>query len=711
MKVGRGMGSTDILAVRNLAVSFATPAGKVEAVKDLSFAIAPSKCVAIVGESGSGKSVTARAILGILAKNATIERGTITFSDPATPDAAPRVLTDIDPQSKDYRAIRGGRISMIFQEPMTSLSPLHTIGDQIIEMLELHSDMTGPQRTARAIDMLKLVRFPNPDRALKSYPFELSGGLRQRAMIAMAMICNPALLIADEPTTALDVTVQAQILGLIKDIQGELGMAVLLITHDMGVVANMADDVVVVYRGERMEAGPLQALLDNPQHPYLKSLLAAVPRMGDDPNRRLAGIFDNETGTFDAAEPVSTGADVAQSEPMPNGNGHSDHTRVTGERALSVKDLRKTYQLRGDASWFGSNQENVVVAVDNASFDVYRGECLAIVGESGSGKTTIAKLIMGAVSSDTGSIKLYPHADHLDRFGHDLTAHSDGQGTCIELTVQDERKIKPIRRYLQYIFQDPFGSLNPRMTTYDILREPLNIHGLGTRAERDARVRRMMVDVGLDERFLNRYPHSFSGGQRQRIGIARSLMLEPKIVLCDEPVSALDVSTQAQILNLLKDLQRRLGLTYVFISHDFAVVNYIADRIAVMCRGRIVELAERSALFASPLHPYTRALLSCVPEPDTHRTLDFETILTDLATEPDTWDGPFEVRSGVWPEMVDCGNGHMVRAWDAGAARAMAVQAGYAGKHGARAAGFAGAHGLAATKQGSAAMPDSKVIA
>ncbi|MEL6748442.1 MAG: ABC transporter ATP-binding protein [Pseudomonadota bacterium] len=264
------MGSTDILAVRNLAVSFATPAGKVEAVKDLSFAIAPSKCVAIVGESGSGKSVTARAILGILAKNATIERGTITFSDPATPNAAPRVLTDINPQSKDYRAIRGGRISMIFQEPMTSLSPLHTIGDQIIEMLELHSDMTGPQRTARAIDMLKLVRFPNPDRALKSYPFELSGGLRQRAMIAMAMICNPALLIADEPTTALDVTVQAQILGLIKDIQGELGMAVLLITHDMGVVANMADDVVVVYRGERMEAGPLQALLDNPQHPYLK---------------------------------------------------------------------------------------------------------------------------------------------------------------------------------------------------------------------------------------------------------------------------------------------------------------------------------------------------------------------------------------------------------------------------------------------------------
>ncbi|MBI1383441.1 MAG: dipeptide ABC transporter ATP-binding protein [Rhizobiales bacterium] len=624
--------ASELLKVENLAVTFAGPTGEVQAVRDVSFRVRPGSCVAIVGESGSGKSVTARAILGILPRSARIVGGRILFADKGY--ATARDLAALAPDSEAYRAVRGGRISMIFQEPMTSLSPLHTVGNQIAEALELHQDLKSGEVEARCLEMLRLVRFPDPDRAFRSYPFELSGGLRQRAMIAMALVCGPALLIADEPTTALDVTVQAQILGLIKDLQRDLGMAVLLITHDMGVVANIAEEVVVVYKGEVMEAGTIGDILGDPQHDYLKALLRAVPRIEGGGTMRLQPLreINPEIGKMlGARTEAETAGQHAGAGPL-----------------LEVRGLVKRYTIRNARRGLLRNTDEQHTAVDRVSFSIERGECLGLVGESGCGKTTVSKMILGGISSDEGEIL--------------FRAEDGGQ---VDMARLDDSAMRPYRKRIQYVFQDPFGSLNPRMTTFDILSEPLQIHGIGDKAWRREMVQEAMRLVGLDPRYLNRYPHSFSGGQRQRIGIARALMLRPELVICDEPVSALDVSTQAQVLNLLKDLQERLALTFLFISHDLAVVNYIADRIAVMSRGKLVEVGPREAIFNRPRHPYTRALLGSVPTPDLGRLLDFEAIRDTGLTEPENWPYPFGGEGGSQPSLLDLGGGHMVRAYEA----------------------------------------------
>ena len=623
----------DLVRVNNLGIVFQTPAGPVNAVQDISFRIRQGSCVAIVGESGSGKSVTARALLGILPKSARITQGEMWFNDPSL-ESGPIDLAKIDPACDQYREIRGGQISIIFQEPMTSLSPLHSIGNQISEALELHSDLTGKQAESRCIEMLKLVRFPDPDRSYRSYPFELSGGLRQRAMIAMALVCGPVLLIADEPTTALDVTVQAQILGLIGDLQSDLNMAVLIITHDMGVVANVAEEVVVVHRGEVMESGTVEDVIGNPQHDYLRALMEAVPTIDPDRPKKLNPVHKIEPKFGHLIAP----RDNAKSKPQ-------------GPTTLmEIKELTKTFAVRRDALSFAKkNAGQKLIAVDRVSLNIERGECLALVGESGCGKTTVSKLIMGAMNPDSGQIIFHDH-------------DNDTKTDFVDL---NDRQLVPFRRRIQYIFQDPFGSLNPRMTVYDILSEPLVVHQIGDLAYRQEFVKELMSLVGLDPRYLNRYPHSFSGGQRQRIGIARTLVLRPEFIICDEPVSALDVSTQAQVLNLLKDLQKRLGLTFLFISHDLAVVNYVADRIAVMCRGRLVEVGPRAEIFKSPQHPYTKALLASVPTPDLAHPLDFSAIRGGLMTDPGNWPLPFGADQGGEPSLIDLGGGHLVRAFEA----------------------------------------------
>ncbi len=594
----------------------------VPALVDVSFSVAPGETVALVGESGSGKSVTSQAIMGILPNNAKIRSGEILFDNPETGERVD--IAKLDSESLQMRQIRGGNISIIFQEPMTSLSPVHTIGDQVSEALFLHRDASRQEGLKLTEAMLKHVGFPDPARAMRMYSFELSGGLRQRAMIAMAMITHPSLLIADEPTTALDVTIQARILKLIRELQAELGMALLLITHDLGVVSNMADQVVVMYHGRVMEAGPLRELFSNPQHDYLKALIHAVPRFDLGPGERLVPVREihSETGSLIKQQSVEQVVDSS-----------APHLRVS--------EVSKTYRLhRG--SWLGTESRDLL-AVDRVSMEVERGECFGLVGESGCGKTTLSKIIMRAITPDQGEI-----------------VYHDGS-RAIDVRALDKSELLQFRRKMQFIFQDPYSALNPRMTVFDILREPLVVHALGDMDYQREMTTELMRLVGLDPRFLNRYPHSFSGGQRQRIGIARALALQPDLIICDEPVSALDVSIQAQVLNLLKDLQQELGLTFVFISHNLAVIHYIANRIAVMCAGRIVELAPRDRLFENPVHPYTRALLSAVPHPELSQPLNFETITEGAASDPTRWLFPFTLDDSSRTEFMDLGEGHYVR--------------------------------------------------
>ncbi len=616
-----------LLSVRDLKVDFHIHGGTVEAVRGISFDIYEGATVAIVGESGSGKTVTAQAIMGILPKTASISEGQILLR--ASQGAAGQSvdIARLNPDSGAMRNIRGGRISMIFQEPMVSLSPLHTIGDQVSEALFLHRDVGVKQGMELTAEMLRMVGFPNPGRALRTYPFELSGGLRQRAMIAMALICHPSLLIADEPTTALDVTIQAQILKLILDLQKELGMAVLIITHDLGVVANIAEEVVVMYHGEVMESGGARDIFGNPVHPYLKALLRAVPHFDMKEGERLVPVREvkSEVGAF-----------LAQREPWP---ASADN----GDPHLRISNVSRSFTIR-KSGFFGSGEDARILAVDDVDFAIYPGECFGLVGESGCGKTTLAKILMRAIRPDAGDV-LY-----------------NDRGTMTDVLALDSEELLEFRKKMQFIFQDPFGSLSPRMTVFDILREPLVIHDIGNAESQAQMAQDLMRVVGLDPRFLNRYPHSFSGGQRQRIGIARALALQPDLLICDEPVSALDVSIQAQILNLLKDLQEKLGLTYLFISHNLAVVDYISDRIGVMCRGRLVETAPREVLFRNPVHPYTRALLAAVPFPDLDRRLDFSVVVEVRASEPAAWPEPFTIMEGAHTVMVEIGDGQAVRA-------------------------------------------------
>ena len=638
----------DLLRVEDLTVEFGVHEGVLRAVDKVSFSIPPGGTVALVGESGSGKSVCSQAIMGLLPRTARITTGSILFQDPRI-DRGVVDIARIDRTGPEMRRIRGGQISIIFQEPMTSLSALHTVGDQIGEAVELHGAQPGGplggksgRKLSRAeidaltIDMLRMVGFPDPRRALRTYPFELSGGLRQRAMIAMALVCRPALLIADEPTTALDVTIQAQILRLMKDLQAELGMALLMITHDLGVVANVADDVVVMYRGKVVESGDLRDIFRDPQHPYLKALLHAVPRFDMEPGERLQPIREikGTTGHLLKEKPVSAPTETFNPDAP----------------VLKVRHVTKTFTIRKADTLMeqlmGGGTTRAIRAVNDVSFDVLRGECLGLVGESGCGKTTLSKMLMRGVSADPG------------QGGRVIF---DDWGRKIDVMSLEGTELNRFRTKLQFIFQDPFGSLNPRMTVFDILVEPLVIHKIGDDAYRREMVAELMEMVGLDRRHLSRYPHSFSGGQRQRIGIARALALRPDMVICDEPVSALDVSIQAQILNLLKDLQKQLGLTYLFISHNLAVVDYIADRIAVMCAGRLVELAPAGELFKNPMHPYTRALLSAVPMPDPDARLDLGALMEGKASDPRVWPEPFRDDGQTPLFWTEAEPGHYVR--------------------------------------------------
>jgi peptide/nickel transport system ATP-binding protein len=616
---------TNLLTVRDLQVEFQVHGAAFQAVKGVSFRVRQGSTVALVGESGSGKSVVSQAIMGILPRNGRIAGGEILFNDPANA-GQPINVAQLDRDSDAMRAIRGGRISIIFQEPMTSLSPLHTIGDQVSEALFLHRSAGKAEGLELTKEMLRLVGFADPARALKTYPFELSGGLRQRAMIAMALICHPALLIADEPTTALDVTIQAQILKLIRDLQQELDMAVLIITHDLGVVANVAEEVVVMYHGRVTEHGTLEDIFRDPTHPYLRALLRAVPKFDMKPGERLMPVREikPKTGNLLAAkEPWPPNADAAG--PL-----------------LSVKGLSKTFRIR-QSGFLGSNHQDEITALDDVSLEIARSECLGLVGESGCGKTTFSRLVTRALNADAGEIWF------------------NDRGKRVDVRALTARELIPFRRRLQFIFQDPYGSLNPRMTIFDIVGEPLVIHRIGDHAWRIEMIKELMELVGIDPRFLNRYPHSFSGGQRQRIGIARALALKPDLLICDEPVSALDVSIQAQILNLLKDLKNQLGLTYLFISHNLAVVDYVCDRIAVMCAGRIVEVAPRDALFRQPIHPYTRALLSAVPDPDPNHRLDLTALMEGKASIPSAWPAPFTISGQARAQLLEVDRGHFVR--------------------------------------------------
>ncbi len=616
-----------LLTIEDLRVSFDLPQGRLDAVRGVSFSVPEGGTVALVGESGSGKSVITQAIMGILPRPASIKGGRILFSDPRN-DGKTVDIAQLDRDGDAMRSIRGGRSSIIFQEPLTALSPVHPVGNQSGAALELHRGAAGAEGKEIIEDMLRMVGFPDPQRAIRTYPFELSGGLRQRAVIAMGLICRPSLMIADEPTTALDVTIQAQILKLIGDLQQELGMAMLLITHDLGVVANVAKEVVVLYRGEVMERGGVEDIYRNPHHPYLKALLKAVPRFNMGRDERLVPLreiqHEGPSQLLSAKEPWPEDAD--KSLPL-----------------LSVEGVTKGFTIR-KSGWFSGTSESSVLAVDDVSFAIARGECLGLVGESGCGKTTLSKLILRALTPDSGEITF------------------SNRGKPLNVLELQGQTLVDFRTRIQFVFQDPYGSLNPRMTVFDIISEPLVIHGIGDEASRREMVKELMRVVGLDIRFLNRYPHSFSGGQRQRIGIARALALKPDLLICDEPVSALDVSIQAQILNLLKDLRSELGLTYLFISHNLAVVDYVADRIAVMCRGRLVELAPREALFTSPVHPYTRALLAAVPEPSLDHPLDFSSLMDERASEPFLWPAPFTINRDARPRLVDLGEGHFVRA-------------------------------------------------
>lgn len=623
----------DLLRIEDLRVSFQLATGPFEALKGVGLRILPGKITALVGESGSGKSILGQTILGLQSPAAHVG-GRVLFTEMGG-KAGTKDLLGLPRDGRLIRSIRGRQIGMIFQEPMTSFSALHTIGNQIAEALRIHSTAPPHDQRARCMEMLSLVGFSSPKRVFDMYPFELSGGMRQRAMIAMALICGPSLLIADEPTTALDVTIQAQILTLLRDLQQQFNMAILLITHDLGVVANVADEVVVIYQGRVLESGPVDAIFRRPQHPYLKGLIAAIPHFGMATGERLRPLRDIKIDHDDLLGAISA-----------RHIGVAAQTKDIPEVLLSVKNVSKTFQTRGQAWDLRGSSSKLAPVVNDVSFDIRRGECLGLVGESGCGKTTLSKILMRAVTPDQGSI-----------------IYDDGSGPLDVLAAKGD-SLQQLRTQIQMVYQDPVSSLSPRMTVGSIMSEPLDIHKRGTVQKRRETVEALLRTIGLDGNARHRYPHSFSGGQRQRIGIARALALAPGLIICDEPVSALDVSVQAQILNVLKDLQKDLGLTYLFISHNLAVVDYMADRVAVMWAGRIVEIASRETIMSAPVHPYTRTLLAAVPYPDLDRRLDFASVGANSINASESWSAAFKASDGRSDSMssVDLGGGHFVLA-------------------------------------------------
>ncbi|MDR5882473.1 dipeptide ABC transporter ATP-binding protein [Caballeronia sp. LZ032] len=576
-----------VIDVRDLSVSFRSRARTVEAVRKVSFAVDRGETLAIVGESGSGKSVTSLALMRLVEHGGgRISAGSIDFRR-----RNGQVLDLAKASSATMRGVRGADIAMIFQEPMTSLNPVFTVGDQIAEAIALHQGKSRGESRAEALRLLDLVRIPESKRVFARYPHQLSGGMRQRVMIAMALSCKPALLIADEPTTALDVTIQAQILQLVRGLQDEMNMGVIFITHDMGVVAEVADRVLVMYRGEKVEEADSDQLFHAPQHPYTKALLAAVPTLG-------AMHGTDRPAKFPILEvaPVEAAPDDASALRPSAAVEHETQPAVDQATPpiLRVRDLVTRFPVK--TGLFGRTTA-AVHAVERVSFDLRPGETLALVGESGCGKSTTGRSLLRLVESQSGSIE-FDGRDISKLQGHELQA---------------------LRRNIQFIFQDPFASLNPRLTVGFSVMEPLLVHGVASGREAQARVDWLLDKVGLPPEAAQRYPHEFSGGQRQRIAIARALALNPKVVIADESVSALDVSVRAQIVNLMLDLQRELGVAYLFISHDMAVVERVSHRVAVMYLGQIVEIGPRAAVFEAPRHPYTRKLMSAVPVADPAR--------------------------------------------------------------------------------------------
>ena len=558
-----------VLEIRNLVTEFPTRGGAFRAVDDVSLTVYPGRTLCVVGESGSGKSVTARSVLQIVDHPGRIVSGRILLHRHRTARGTGEEdtidLAALPPRGDRIRAIRGSDVAMIFQEPMSALSPVHTIGNQIVEAIRLHEPMPKKAAWDRAVDLLRQVEIPTPDRAAKRYTFEYSGGMRQRAMIAMAIACNPSVLIADEPTTALDVTIQAEIIDLLRKLQSDTGMGLMFITHDMGVVAEIADEVAVMHTGRVVERGEPLDIFERPREAYTRRLLDAVRRLDSPSDRRLAMRAE----------------------------------RPPARPTLEVRDLVKHFTF---STGFLGRKKETIIGVGGASLTLREGENLGIVGESGSGKTTLGRCIQG-VHRPTGGRVLYTGAG----------------GRTTDLAPLPERQLREAWRDIRMVFQDPFSSLNPRMTVGQIIGEPLLMAGTHSGAALRQRVAELLEVVGLPANAAERYPHAFSGGQRQRIGIARAIAPEPRIIIADEATSALDVSLRIQILDLLLDLQERMGLSFLFISHDIAVIRYFCDRIAVMHRGRIVETGDTEEVCVNPRHPYTRSLLSAVPVPDPRR--------------------------------------------------------------------------------------------
>jgi peptide/nickel transport system ATP-binding protein len=591
------MAPAPLLSVDGLSLCFGVPGMARDVVSGVSFSLAPGRTLALVGESGSGKTLTAKALMGLLPRGARVSGGRALFRR----GGAEHDLLSLPPA--EMRRLRGATVSMVFQEPMSALSPLHRVGRQVREVLEVHGGAAAGGLDARVLEVLAEVGFPDPERAVRSYPFELSGGLRQRAMIAMAMIGEPALVIADEPTTALDVTTQATVLDLLRRLSRSHDLAVILITHDLGVVANLADEVVVLNRGRVMEAGGCRAVLEAPGHAYTRALVSAAPKV------------PAELGTCAPAR--------------------------AEDAILDVAALSKTYP--GRARGFGPPPPPVHALAD-VSLRLGRGRTLAVVGESGSGKSTVAKLVLRAEAPDPGAVMRFRPRG----------------GEAQDIAELSGEALKAYRRCAQMVFQDPFAALSPRMSIQDILTEPLAIHGIGTARERRERAAHLMERVGLLAGHLARFPFAFSGGQRQRIAIARALALEPELLICDEPTSALDVSVQAEVLEMLESLKAEYGLSMMFISHDLAVVSRVADRILVMRRGRVVEAGDCRAIFDEPRHPYTRALIAASPTPDPGRRLDLKLVAAG-AGEPEEWPAPYGYSEGQAPGMVEIAPGHVVR--------------------------------------------------
>ncbi len=599
--------TTPVIDIENLHTNFYTEEGVVEAVDGVSFRVEKGRTLGIVGESGSGKSVTSLSIMQLLASTAKIDSGKISLLG--------KDLVQLP--EPEMRSIRGSQVSMIFQEPMTSLNPVYTVGYQVMEALQLHQNMSKAEARQRTIELFDEVGIPDPAQRVDSYPHQMSGGQKQRVMIAMALCCDPELLIADEPTTALDVTIQSQILDILRRLRDTRGMSILFITHDLGVIAEIADDVLVMYRGKMVEYGSIIDIFNEPKHPYTKGLLACRPRL--DTKFRLLPTVDDfmelsrEGDQVELIEKQLTDKQISEMQnhgrgrllhpkselaemghPWEEGH-HSDDSKSVeeGEQPiLEVNDLKVHFPVRKGIL---ARVVDHVRAVDGVSFKIYRGQTLGLVGESGCGKTTTGRAILRLIDPTAGEVKFA---------GRAMSGLSRGE-------------LRALRSKLQIIFQDPYGSLNPRMTVESTLVEPMRVHGIGSsKNDRREMAAQLLEEVGLGAQHLRRYPHEFSGGQRQRICIARALAVEPEFIVCDESVSALDVSVQAQVLNLLKELQEKRGLTYIFISHDLSVVKFMADMMAVMNGGKIVEFGPSDNIYTNPHEDYTKKLISATPDDD-----------------------------------------------------------------------------------------------